>query len=1416
MARFGDFKAIFFERDDLNTPLQDSSSVAFRTPVSGATTAFMNAEGRTELVFGYDSQFTELAAPGRVCVCYQYDAVSGTPYIGGVSFCLPFFIETISPMGPGLIRIEGPDLLSQLKDLQWYAPIGAGTTTNTTVAVAVVDQASTTQSAPATANADTVTVTSATNWAEGVEARITLDGDAGVHVTVVRSMASNVATLRDRLPAAAASGNAAVARQRKVTVASGQGAAFVVGAECRLTLDDTTTHTTIIEEAPEGDVITMRDGAPDSAAVGKAIQAKDYSQPTTSDVSTIMSYMSGWTTDFDSGGYTGTAAGTHHAPLGESVYDLLVTTAKQTGEFFRLKEPGTAIAPAKTVVWKRAFDYAGYGGNLRLVQSTQANIDSDAANINRAIITGDPERQSIFNPVTRIVPFAGDKRITLALCSEAARLLAAVEGFTLVDTGLGLYTPPYLYDAAAEATELGVIGRAVTFSHIRTETDSAVEWQTAADSLMRSAIAYLYEHGTAARYRYVVPGVVSPLPIQPGQRIEMVYTSPDGRWSVNKTGVDALYVLEVRSEISPAGEQGDGSIRAGMKLMTLVLIESPWDLPDIEGATAAAVMEVARIGRQGAGSTDTTTAVILGGGGSATDHGSLTGLGDDDHPHYLRADGTRAMTGSLTMGSGLTVDGVDISAHAADANAHHAAVTAFDASIAIVPNQMLRVKTGTNSGLGVGGDGLIVQPKTDGGLETSASGVGVKLPTNSGLVTTSSGLYIGTPGTITATSSSGVTGAAHNHAVTSSNDTSGGIATTLLASSSEGGLGVARLGVGIAPNTSAAAYIRAKATDDYSILLKQLSGQTADMWRVEDTAGNPLIRLTGGGDLESGTPGFTSGQTGWQIAANGDAEFNDVFVRGELHATTFVADEMHATGGTLAVMTVAKVAPAVGGSDNTLPSTGSSFTLNVQASYDTGLCYFSANDVIRIKTMGEIASGGSLDLYDIYLTVTSVGSQAGRDLANGEAGYHPLTCVRRYGGATGFVIPAGSAAVRWAKVSQGSGYTGGIILTSDLQYSPYIDIFTVDATQTGATWQSAPVTPKPRVRVGNLRGVLGKSADEWGMAAGTDLSDATTAARYIVASDLGLDLRNIDLSIYSGADKVIGLERTNGLEFLINTTFDRVRSVTWENSVGSPVASIAANITGSVVHMELGIDPTYGTSSQHVTGLDIYSDTGVSWVNVTADNLITDGAFYAGGGMALTGTVNVRNADESFDHGMTTPAPSSDTYLYIAPVTGPAGGARLMGFSETTVGIRLDGYATTVTTGTGTAPVVINSLIKSGTDGGAVGSGNLVTFNNNGSSRVIFKYNGDIYSDSTAGVILFDSYDDPALLRALSYELNPAGVIRDEWDRFVNYNRHDLEAAGILDGTMVNQTALGRLLTGAVWQLARRVAALETGVNRES
>lgn len=78
---------------------------------------------------------------------------------------------------------------------------------------------------------------------------------------------------------------------------------------------------------------------------------------------------------------------------------------------------------------------------------------------------------------------------------------------------------------------------------------------------------------------------------------------------------------------------------------------------------------------------------IVTGGTITADHGGLLGLGDDDHTIYLLASGTRDLTGNLTVSAGVTIDGVDISVHAATADAHHAGFIGLEdnAATAIVP-----------------------------------------------------------------------------------------------------------------------------------------------------------------------------------------------------------------------------------------------------------------------------------------------------------------------------------------------------------------------------------------------------------------------------------------------------------------------------------------------------------------------------------------------------------------------------------------------------------------------------------------------------------------------------------------------------------------------------------------------------------
>lgn len=103
-------------------------------------------------------------------------------------------------------------------------------------------------------------------------------------------------------------------------------------------------------------------------------------------------------------------------------------------------------------------------------------------------------------------------------------------------------------------------------------------------------------------------------------------------------------------------------------------------VPGAIDADAAAVVNVGRPSAAQYSAANGGTVIIgsnSGGSGStgvggATSFSGLTGtIADSQAPQFLKIDGSRMLIGNLDVGPGLTVDGVDISAHAADPNAHH-------------------------------------------------------------------------------------------------------------------------------------------------------------------------------------------------------------------------------------------------------------------------------------------------------------------------------------------------------------------------------------------------------------------------------------------------------------------------------------------------------------------------------------------------------------------------------------------------------------------------------------------------------------------------------------------------------------------------------------------------------------------------
>ena len=120
-------------------------------------------------------------------------------------------------------------------------------------------------------------------------------------------------------------------------------------------------------------------------------------------------------------------------------------------------------------------------------------------------------------------------------------------------------------------------------------------------------------------------------------------------------------------------------------------------------------ISLARRGGNGNGSS--------GGGASAAGVHSLDGLlhtgeiANSQAPQFALLDGSRTYTGDISFppGGGQTVDGVDISAHAADPNAHHFRATAGD-GIYVSPEQEINIEIVPNVGLAfTGGGALTIQ-----------------------------------------------------------------------------------------------------------------------------------------------------------------------------------------------------------------------------------------------------------------------------------------------------------------------------------------------------------------------------------------------------------------------------------------------------------------------------------------------------------------------------------------------------------------------------------------------------------------------------------------------------------------------------------------------------------------------------------
>lgn len=298
-------------------------------------------------------------------------------------------------------------------------------------------------------------------------------------------------------------------------------------------------------------------------------------------------------------------------------------------------------------------------------------------------------------------------------------------------------------------------------------------------------------------------------------------------------------------------------------------------------------------------------------------HGALTGLLGDDHPQYLRTDGARTLTGNLAVASGITIDGIDISAHATNPAAHHDPVTV---------------------GAGLGLSGQQVSLTTPGGLSATT--------TNSASGSHTHAIATGTASTLTVASTN-TTGtgtnlarADHTHAITSSSNP--GAAASILATDASGYLSLVRL----------------VTTDRVRTPLIDTASGSLTL----APAGN-VVSVAASAALQ--TANYASQLTGWRVTYGGEADFRYLFVD-EMHAKSFIADlEQALAGGQIISKSVAMVAAAF-----TAPAAGGTATLRVRDLPSApDMAVFQGGDIVRLRTFSRV--NGSLSIEDAWGVVTN-------------------------------------------------------------------------------------------------------------------------------------------------------------------------------------------------------------------------------------------------------------------------------------------------------------------------------------------------------------------------------------------------------------------------------------------------------------
>lgn len=306
---------------------------------------------------------------------------------------------------------------------------------------------------------------------------------------------------------------------------------------------------------------------------------------------------------------------------------------------------------------------------------------------------------------------------------------------------------------------------------------------------------------------------------------------------------------------------------------------------------------------------------------------------------------------------------------------------------------------------------------------------------------------------------------------------------------------------------------------------------------------------------------YTSGLTGWNVSDLGDAEWNNVDIRGAIHSAVFVYGALQATAGTLGIF---KSAGKLFASITFPPPNYGVTQAFVKIEDQEGLSHaasqlFAVGDILRFKD--GLIGDTWLEVATVVDQTTHWEYQSKIMAGTGDVTYRAGMAIANYG-------PAGH---------------GFIIETADQTNAPYIQMATHPATFTALS-SAGTLNVTPQLRIGNLNGSYGYASNVYGFGAGQYGVASTAWITVDQTSGIRIGSNTTTLAQWAtNGSLLIGQQAAGQSNIYISAGVLQIRNNTTVlielAASGSATITGTLNISSATGAFALGVTPPVSASS---------------------------------------------------------------------------------------------------------------------------------------------------------------------------------------------------------------------------------------------